>query len=80
MVIEAAEAELALLEVMDVVGASERVTRIARELAIVFSNAGMQRHLRRALAYLAEQAHPRTLWCFWRCCASCSWLSSAACR
>lgn len=54
-VIAAAEAGLDLVELLAARGDSGRAMRVARELVVVFSNAGMPRNLRKALAYLTEQ-------------------------
>jgi tetratricopeptide (TPR) repeat protein len=56
MVVEAAEAGLDLVDLLDTAGQREEVVHLAQELTAVFSNAGMNRQLRRALAYLLAHA------------------------
>lgn len=52
MVLEAARVGVDLIELLDAVGATPHVVQLAQELVQVFANAGVERQLRIALAYL----------------------------
>lgn len=61
-VIDAAEVGLDLVELLSATGCREEAARVARELVDVFSNVGIERNLRKALAYLADEAaDPRSI-------------------
>jgi tetratricopeptide (TPR) repeat protein len=55
-VVDAAIAGLDLVELLSAINENDEATRVAREIVDVFSKAGIQKNVRKALAYLTDEA------------------------